>query len=129
MTFSAGVQAPTRLALRGGEADVAAQEIASAREVGKTLEKEEENKRRQHVTATQRSCVILDSALPTIQWQSNNQRNKVNHTNSHKRPLQEKQRASPPSAAFHPGSQFVPRCRSPWRTTSILDIRQFKGGA
>lgn len=58
MIFSAGVQAPTRLALRGGEADVAAQEIASAREVGKTLEKEE-NRRRQHVTELLRDHVLF----------------------------------------------------------------------
>lgn len=36
------------------------------------------------------SHAVLDSALSTIKWQSNSQRNKINHTNSMPLPSQEK---------------------------------------
>lgn len=53
--FSAGVQAPTRLALRGGEADMAAQEMASARKVDKMLAY---RRRRQHTSELLRDYAL-----------------------------------------------------------------------
>lgn len=54
MPFSTGVQAPARFALRGGEADVAAQETAAARNVGNTMAY-----RRCHISELLRDHVIM----------------------------------------------------------------------
>lgn len=52
---STGMQAPTRLALRGGEADVGAQEIASATKAGKMLA----YRRRQHISELLRDHTLF----------------------------------------------------------------------
>lgn len=123
MPFSIGIQAPTRLAFRGGEADVTAQETAAARKVGNTLA----YRRRCHISELLRDHVIQYNFHNKNGRATTKEIRSITHKLTQKAVIREA-KSIPSSAELCPGSQFVLGYRRPCRTTSTLDI-EFKGGA
>ena len=122
--LSTGVQDPTRLALRGGEADVAAQEMASARKVGKMLA----YRRRWHISELLRDHALLYTIhFPQYDGRATTKEIRSTANKLTQKATMREAKSIPSSPVLHPGSQFAPRGGRPWTITSVLDTESLKG--